>query len=119
MLPFVTRLLALALLLTMASRPAAADPPEANKPSAAFDLIVRGGTLYDGTRREGVQADIGIRGDRIAAIGDLKDAHLEDAMRFNCLTIQTSRRLTAGSDVWTGDSSNHVAGQVKPPIQNG
>lgn len=40
---------------------------------ADFDVIVRGGTVYDGTgERSGVrQADVGISGDRIRAIGDL------------------------------------------------
>ena len=38
---------------------------------AAFDTIIRGGTVYDGTGAPGRRADVGIRGDRIAAIGDL------------------------------------------------
>jgi N-acyl-D-amino-acid deacylase len=37
----------------------------------SFDVIVRGGTVYDGTGAAGRRADIGIRGDRIAAVGDL------------------------------------------------
>ena len=40
-----------------------------------FDLIVRHGTVYDGSGGEPRQADVGIRGDRIAAIGDLSKAH--------------------------------------------
>jgi len=40
----------------------------------AYDVILRGGTVYDGTGTPGRIADIGIRGDRIAAIGDLKNA---------------------------------------------
>src|SRR5687767_10450159 len=39
-----------------------------------YDVIVRGGTVYDGTGATGRAADVGIRGDRIAAIGDLKAA---------------------------------------------
>src|SRR6188508_1032025 len=39
--------------------------------AATFDVIVRGGTLYDGTGAAGRWADIGIRGDRVAAVGDL------------------------------------------------
>ena len=39
--------------------------------SDAYDLIVAGGTLVDGTGAAGVRADLGVRGDRIAAIGDL------------------------------------------------
>jgi N-acyl-D-amino-acid deacylase len=37
--------------------------------SADFDVIIRGGTVYDGTGAEPRQADVAIRGDRIAAIG--------------------------------------------------
>src|SRR5688572_1068353 len=36
-----------------------------------FDVIIRGGTVYDGTGAAGRRADVGIRGDRIAAVGDL------------------------------------------------
>jgi N-acyl-D-amino-acid deacylase len=36
-----------------------------------FDLVLRGGNLLDGTGRPAVRADLGIRGERIAAIGDL------------------------------------------------
>jgi N-acyl-D-aspartate/D-glutamate deacylase len=40
----------------------------------AYDVILRGGTMYDGTGAPGRIADVGIRGDRIAAIGDLRNA---------------------------------------------
>ncbi|MBO0754719.1 MAG: D-aminoacylase [Bradyrhizobiaceae bacterium] len=35
-----------------------------------FDLVLRGGTLYDGTGSPGQPGDLGIRGDRIIAFGD-------------------------------------------------
>ncbi len=38
----------------------------------AYDLIIQGGTVVDGSGLPGVKADVGISGDRIAAIGDLK-----------------------------------------------
>jgi N-acyl-D-amino-acid deacylase len=37
-----------------------------------FDVIIRGGTVYDGTGRAPRRADIGIKGDRIAAVGNLE-----------------------------------------------
>jgi len=37
----------------------------------AFDIVIRGGTLYDGTGGAPVVGDLGIKGDRIAAMGDL------------------------------------------------
>ncbi len=39
--------------------------------AGAFDLVIRGGTLVDGTGRPGRPADVGVRGDRITAVGDL------------------------------------------------
>jgi N-acyl-D-amino-acid deacylase len=45
---------------------ASADPP--------FDVIIEGGTVYDGTGAEGRVADIAIRGDRIAGVGDFAKA---------------------------------------------
>ncbi len=39
-----------------------------------YDLIVRGGTVYDGSGADPFTADVGIRGDTIAAIGDLSGA---------------------------------------------
>lgn len=39
-------------------------PPE-------FDLVLRGGTVLDGTGAPAVRADVGVSGDRITAVGDL------------------------------------------------
>ena len=44
-------------------RPATATP--------RYDVIIRGGTVYDGTGAPGVRADVGLRADRVAAVGDL------------------------------------------------
>ncbi|MBT8402986.1 MAG: D-aminoacylase [Gemmatimonadetes bacterium] len=41
--------------------------------SAPYDLLIRGGTVYDGSGAPGVEADVAIRGDRVVAIGDLED----------------------------------------------
>ncbi|MCR9144792.1 MAG: D-aminoacylase [bacterium] len=38
-----------------------------------FDVVLRGGTVMDGSGAAGFRADLGIAGDRIAAIGDLSD----------------------------------------------
>jgi len=40
--------------------------------SENYDVLITGGTLYDGTKTEPRVADIGIKGDKIAAIGNLK-----------------------------------------------
>jgi N-acyl-D-amino-acid deacylase len=39
-----------------------------------FDIVVRGGRVLDGHGNPWFQADVGVRGDRIAAVGDLSGA---------------------------------------------
>ena len=39
-----------------------------------FDLLIIGGSVYDGTGTPGVCCDVAVRGDTIAAIGDLRGA---------------------------------------------
>jgi N-acyl-D-amino-acid deacylase len=56
-------LLRLSLLATtlLVATPVAAKP--------AYDLIIRGGTIYDGSGKAPVVGDVAIRGDRIVAVG--------------------------------------------------
>ena len=39
-----------------------------------FEVIIQGGLVYDGSLSEPRQADIGVRGDTIAAVGDLSQS---------------------------------------------
>lgn len=39
-----------------------------------FDVVIKNGTVYDGAGGEGQKADIALRGDRIAGVGDFKNA---------------------------------------------
>jgi N-acyl-D-amino-acid deacylase len=41
---------------------------------ATYDVLLRGGDVYDGSGKKPRRADVGIRGDRIAAVGDLGGA---------------------------------------------
>lgn len=69
-----------------------------------FDIIVRGGTVIDGTRKPRFDADVGILDGKIAAVGDLSrvtapkslevggkvvapgfiDSHTHDGLACNC-----------------------------------
>src|SRR5882672_9929941 len=60
--PMTRRFLAAAALLLMAGACHDTVPDE-------YDLVIRGGTIVDGTGAPGVAGDVAIRGDRIAAIG--------------------------------------------------
>jgi N-acyl-D-amino-acid deacylase len=73
-------LTAIVLLLTwLALR--AADPP------VGFDIIVRGGTIYDGSGQPGRRADVGIRGDKVVAIGELVNATATTIVDATGLTV--------------------------------
>ncbi|HEB89201.1 MAG TPA: N-acyl-D-amino acid deacylase [Deltaproteobacteria bacterium] len=48
----------------------------------SFDLLFENARVFDGTGAEAIPASVGIRGDRIAAVGDLSDA--EAARRIDC-----------------------------------
>ena len=49
------------------------DPAAAQSKKPKYDVLIRNGTVYDGSGSGGVRADVAISGDKIAAIGDLKD----------------------------------------------
>jgi N-acyl-D-amino-acid deacylase len=59
-----TLLLAACLSAVFSSPIAAAD----------FDVIIKNGTVYDGTGSEGKHADVAIRGDHVAGVGDFGNA---------------------------------------------
>lgn len=56
------------------SLPLAAQSAPAPSRPTAYDLILRGGLVLDGTGASALRADVGISGSRIARIGDLSSA---------------------------------------------
>ena len=59
---------------TIATFLALAVPAASPAMGQQYDVVIREGRVIDGTGNSWFRADIGIRGDRIAAIGDLRDA---------------------------------------------
>ncbi len=56
------------LALSVACRPAAPNPPAPSPGAMAYDLVIAGGRVVDGTGSAWFHGDVGIRGDRIAAV---------------------------------------------------
>ena len=52
-----------------------------------YDVILRGGTLYDGSGNAPVRGDVAIHGDRIAVIGDLADARGREEIDVHGLAV--------------------------------
>ncbi len=67
-------LFVVAAAVTLIERRAEAGPPEPSS-RAQYDVIIRGGTLYDGSGDKGTVGDLAIDGDRIVKIGDLGDSN--------------------------------------------
>lgn len=56
-------------------------------PAQEFDVLLENGTVVDGSGNPGFRADVGIRGDRIAAVGDLDGRSAERTIDASGLTI--------------------------------
>src|SRR5436309_6770760 len=60
---------------------------EATSPGTEFDLLIKGGTVYDGAGGEGRAADVTVRGDRITGIGDFHNASAKNVIDARGLAI--------------------------------
>jgi N-acyl-D-amino-acid deacylase len=52
-----------------------------------FDVIIKGGTVYDGTGADPQQVDLAIRGDRIAGVGNFKTANAKTIIDATGLAV--------------------------------
>jgi N-acyl-D-amino-acid deacylase len=59
----------------------------AEESSGLFDVIIKGGTVYDGSGAEGRVADVAIRGDRIVAVADLTKASAKNTIDGHGLAV--------------------------------
>src|SRR5215813_6455476 len=59
---------------------------QTSRPST-FDVIIRSGTVYDGSGGPPLRADVGIRGDQIAAIGDLSKERAATELEVSGLAV--------------------------------
>ena len=58
-----------------------------NQNDTTFDLILKGGTIYDGTGASPIVADVGITADTIAAIGELENVSAEKVVDVSGLAV--------------------------------
>jgi N-acyl-D-amino-acid deacylase len=71
MITAMPRVLAVVSVLSLCIGCSASAPPPQ---SPTYDVIIRGGTVYDGTGSPGRRVDVGIKGDHVTAVGDLGTA---------------------------------------------
>ena len=101
-----------AMLMTMAAAlSATAQVPAPGRAQAPehFDLLIRGGRVLDGTGNPWMAADIGIRGDRIAAIGRLPGATATTV-------LDATGRYVAPGFI---DTHSHAGGALATPALGG
>ncbi len=53
--------------------------------NGAFDVVIRGGIVYDGSDKAPVQMDVGVRGDRIVAVGKLPGDNAKSIDATGCI----------------------------------
>jgi N-acyl-D-amino-acid deacylase len=83
-------------------------------PRQHFDLLITGGTVYDGSGGPALRADVGVVGDTIKAVGDLHDANA-------ATTIQAAGLAVAPGfvNMMSGDDSLRVDGRSMSDIKQG
>src|SRR5438270_2511603 len=69
-----------ARVLALTAAATAQSPPP-------FDVLIKGGTVYDGSGGEGRAADVAIRGDRIVAVGNFAGASAKNTIDAHGLAV--------------------------------
>src|SRR6266513_4675719 len=69
-----------ATLLLVSAVPAAELPEK-------FDVVIKNGTVYDGTGSEGRKVDVAIRGDRIVGVGDFQNSSATNVIDAHDLAV--------------------------------
>src|SRR5438270_4628441 len=60
---------------------------ETPSPGTEFDLLIKGGTVYDGGGGEGRAVDVTVRGDRITGVGDFHNASAKNMIDARGLAV--------------------------------
>src|SRR3546814_16779256 len=83
--------------------PAQRSPRTGIEAMEHFDIVIRGGTVVDGTGMPGVRADVAVSGDRIVAVGAIG-------------TTRTALEIDAAGQVGApGFNDAHTPADRRPP----
>src|SRR5512146_2351802 len=83
-------------------------------PRAHYDVVIAGGTVYDGSGAAGVKADIGITADEIKAVGDLHEADARTIVHADGLAV-----APGFVNMMSSDASLRVDGRSMSDIRQG
>ncbi len=83
-------------------------------PRPRYDVVISGGTVYDGSGAPGARADVGIIGDEIKAVGDLQGADAATTVRADGLAV-----APGFVNMMSGDDSLRVDGRSMSDIKQG
>jgi N-acyl-D-amino-acid deacylase len=83
-------------------------------PRPHYDVVIAGGTVYDGSGSPGVKADVGLVGDEITTVGDLHDADATTVVRADGLAV-----APGFVNMMSGDDSLRVDGRSMSDIKQG
>jgi N-acyl-D-amino-acid deacylase len=83
-------------------------------PRPRYDVVIAGGTVYDGSGAPGARADVGLVGDEIKAVGDLSQADAATTVRADGLAV-----APGFVNMMSGDDSLRVDGRSMSDIKQG
>lgn len=83
-------------------------------PRPRYDIVIAGGTVYDGSGAPGVRADVGIVGDTIKTVGNLSDADAATTVRADGLAV-----APGFVNMMSGDDPLRVDGRSMSDIKQG
>ena len=81
-------------------------------PAEHYDTILRGGTVYDVSGSPGRVADVGIRGDRVATLGDLSKATASVEVNATGRAVAPGFIQTAMTEVLTDQQKEMISGRI-------
>lgn len=109
-MPNIRPVTLLAVICATAASASSLSVAQAQKTDSA-DVLIRGGTVVDGTGSPGRTADVAIRGDRIVFVGNSTSAHIR-AVR----TIDAKGLIVAPGFI---DSHTHAESDLSSPQRHG